>query len=66
MKAHHGRETRKTNDEIYTAILKAKGEIDTIREDRNLDDNHDLSHASDHLDSFLNALEEQAKRFRDG
>ena len=49
----------KTDVEIYKTIMEVKSEIDTIREEKNLEDDHDLSRASDHLDSYLNALEEQ-------
>jgi hypothetical protein len=47
----------KTN--IFDTIVKVKGEIDTIRELKNLDDDHDLSLASNYLDSFLDSIERQ-------
>ena len=44
---------------IYVLIIEAKGYIDTIREMKNLDDSHDLSLASEYLESFLCSLEKQ-------
>ena len=39
--------------------MEVKSIIDTIREDKGLDDAHDLSLSSNHLDSCLDALELQ-------
>lgn len=51
-----------SNDEsIVKIVMRVKSEIDTIREVKGLDDSHDLSLASNHLDSFLDAIESQYK-----
>lgn len=52
------KKTLMTNHQIYQRILEVKGEIDTIAEEKGLDEEHDLCLASNHLDSFLNAMEE--------
>lgn len=59
MKSVYNRPRVSTDIEIYSLVMKMKGEIDTIRENKDLDDKHDLSLASNYLDSFLNALDEQ-------
>ena len=47
------------DEEMVRVIMKAKSEIDVIREERSLEDGHDLSLASDYLESFLDAIEKQ-------
>lgn len=42
--------------------MEVKSIIDTIREDKNLEDDHDLSLSSNHLDLFLDAFEIQLKQ----
>ena len=59
MRSIYNKSRPPTNVEIHNLIMKIKGEIDTIREHKDLEDTHDLSRASHHLDSFLNALEKQ-------
>lgn len=59
MRSIYNRPKPLTNENIYSLIMKVKSEIDTIRENKSLEDDHDLSHASHHLDNFLNALDEQ-------
>lgn len=44
--------------QMFKAVMRAKSEIDTIRELNNLGQNHKLSRASDILEDYLN----QAKR----
>lgn len=48
-----------SNAEIMKAIFEIKSIIDTICENKGLDDSHDLCLASNHLNSFLDALESQ-------
>ncbi len=50
-----------SNEDIYLSFMEIKSIIDTVREEKGLDESHDLSLASNHLDSFLNALESQIK-----
>lgn len=49
----------KTNKQIFQIIIEIKSIIDTIIENKNLENDHDLCLASKHLDNFLNILEEQ-------
>ncbi len=54
-----------TNKQCYDLMMKVKGEIDTIRELKNIEDsNHPLTIASDALNDYLDALEEQLKMNR--
>lgn len=59
MRSVYNRPKSKTNAEIFKTIMECKSLIDTIREEKGLDDGHDLSLASNHLDNFLDAIETQ-------
>ena len=44
---------------IYILIRNMKGELDTIREMKGLDDSHDISKVSDIFENLLNDYEKQ-------
>lgn len=48
-----------TTKKIHQHIMESKSILDTIAEEKDLDDSHDLCLASNYLDKFLDVLEEQ-------
>ena len=62
MRTNKFRTKQMSDKKIYKEMMKVKGIIDTIAEEKGLDDSHDLCLASNHLNNFLDAIEAQTKR----